>query len=479
MDGIIPKEIDQILETLKSSGFSAYAVGGCVRDMIRNIEPNDWDITTSAQPEQIQKIFPNNFYANDFGTVTVITKSERENLKEVEITPYRTDAGYSDARHPDGVKFGVSLEEDLARRDFTINAMAFDGASIVDPFGGQRDLDAKLIRAVGEPEKRFGEDALRLLRAVRFATTIDMKIEDKTASAIVKLASNLKKISQERIRDEFTKIILSRNAEQGVLALEELGLLEFIIPELREGIGVAQNHHHIYTVFDHNVKSLGFSAKSGDNLHIRLAVLLHDVGKPRTKVGESPNATFYGHDIVGASMAKKILSRLKYPNSIIDKASHLVRQHLFNYDVGAVTEAGVRRLLKRVGPENFSDLLKVRMAERLGSGVPKARPYRLRHLEFMAEKVAKDPLSTKMLKVNGNDLMKELCLEPGPKIGALMDVLLAEVIRKPEINEREKLLERAKNLNGMDLDELRKRAKDDISEKQTEEEKQIKRKYRV
>jgi len=479
----IPLKVMKIMEEIQNAGFDAYAVGGCVRDILRGVEPNDWDITTSAKPEKIQKIFPNNFYNNDFGTVTVITESVEANLKEVEITPYRTDSQYSDQRHPDKVSFGVSLEEDLARRDFTINAMAMDIKDgkdvIVDPFNGQKDLQNKLVRAVGNPSERFNEDALRLMRAVRFAITLGMEIEPETLKALKDNAISLARVSQERVRDELIKIVMSPFAEKGINLLQETELLQQIIPELCEGIGVQQNHHHIYTVYDHNVKSLGFSAGTNDELHVRLAVLLHDVGKPRTKVGESPEATFYGHDIVGASMTRKILMRLKFPKNIVDQSSHLVRHHLFVYDVGAVTEAGVRRLLKRVGKENFKDLIKVRMAERLGSGVPKARPYRLRHLEFMADKVSQDAISTKMLEVNGNDLMQELKMEPGPKIGAIMDVLLAEVLEDPEKNKKELLFIVANNLKDEELSELRKKAKDAVAEKQQQEEDEIKKKYHV
>jgi len=479
----IPQEISQIIEKLQSANFEAFAVGGCVRDLLRNVKPKDWDIATSAKPNQIQKIFPKSFYENTFGTVTVQTGSQDDSLKDVEITTYRVETEYSDKRHPDRVSFTENLKEDLARRDFTINAMGLkpvDGKlEIVDPFNGQEDLNSKLIRAVGNPEERFSEDALRLLRAIRFAITLQLEIEKETFAAIKKLAGNLARVSRERVRDELIKIVMSPDAEKGIYLLQESGLLEYIIPELVEGVGVEQNKHHVFTVFDHNVKSLGYSAKSNDPLHIRLAVLLHDVAKPRTKRGKSPDATFYGHDIVGASMTQKILTRLKFPNKIVDQAAHLVRNHLFVYDIGKVTEAGVRRLLKRVGKENFQDLLKLRMAERLGSGVPKARPYRLRHLEFMADKVSHDPLSTKMLKINGHDLIEKLKLTPGPKIGAIMDVLLAEVLKDPKKNTKSFLLEKAQKLIDEDLSQLRNRAKDTVSEKEKEREEEIKKKYHV
>lgn len=479
----IPAEIQTILSTLERAGAEAWAVGGCVRDLLRTVEPNDWDVTTSARPEEIQRLFPKHFYENRFGTVTVHTGSTNPHLREVEITTYRTEAQYSDQRHPDRVSFTTRVEDDLARRDFTVNAMALrmhDGAvDIRDPFNGQADMEQKLLRAVGNPEERFAEDALRLFRAVRFAITLGFTIEASTLAALRAHAADITRVAHERIRDEFVKIIMDPRAEDGMILLQDVGLLPHILPELSEGIGVQQNKHHIYTVFDHNVKSLGFSARAGDPLHVRLGTLFHDIGKPRTKKGEYPDATFYGHDIVGASMTKKLLTRLAFPRETVQKATHLVRHHLFMYDIGVVTEAGVRRLLRRVGPENFQDLLKVRMAERRGSGVPKARPYRLRHLEFMVEKVQKDPLSTKMLTINGNDLQQELGLQPGPLIGALLDVLLAEVLEDPSKNIRETLLARAKELSTKNLDDLRAKARDQIGDQQKNDEDEIKGKYHV
>ncbi len=489
-DMTLPQEVRSVLAALRSAGFEAYAVGGCVRDTIRGVEPQDWDVATNAQPKEIQTIFLKSFYENAFGTVTVHTGSTNPRLAEIEVTTYRTEARYSDLRHPDRVTFTSRLEDDLARRDFTVNAMALTDyrtentkqetrARLVDPFGGQKDLTEKVIRAVGNPEERFQEDALRLLRAVRLSVTLGFTIEPETLAALTRHAELLGRISQERIRDEFVRILMHTDAETGITRLEETGLLRTILPELQEGIGVQQNKHHIYTVFEHNVKSLGFSARAGDPFHVRLATLLHDIGKPRTKQGEYPDATFYSHDIVGAAMTRRILTRLKFPRATVNQVAHLVRHHLFMYDVGVVTEAGVRRLLRRVGPENFHDLMRVRMAERRGSGVPKARPYRLRHLEFMAEKVSKDPLSVKMLKVNGNDLQSELGLQPGPIIGAILDVLLGEVLENPSQNTREHLLARAKELSAQDLASIRAKARDQIAEKQREEEEDIKRKYHV
>ncbi len=488
----IPNEVKNILQKLQARGFEAYAVGGCVRDLLFDKKPKDWDVCTNALPEQIQEIFPDSFYENKFGTVTVKTDSPDETLKEIEVTTYRVETKYSDKRHPDKVSFTRNLEEDLARRDFTINAMALtqqpttnnQQPTIIDPFGGQEDLKNGIIRAVGNPDERFNEDALRMLRAARFAVELSsvkqsFTVGDQTQEAIQKNAGLLQAIAKERIRDELEKIIMSDKPDEGILLLRDLGLLKFIIPELEKGIGVAQNRHHIYTIFEHAVLSLKFAAQKKYNLVVRLAALLHDIAKPQAKRGEGPDSTFYNHDIMGAKIAARILERLRFSHEIIERAANLVRNHMFVYDVGAVTEAGVRRLLVRVGPENMEDLLALRIADRLGSGVPKAQPYRLRHFQYMVEKVQHDAISVKMLKINGRDIMEILKIEPGPKIGAILDVLLAEVIEEPKLNTKEYLTEQIKELNEMDLSQLRQMAKEKIEEKKEEEDKIIKGKYWV
>jgi len=272
---------------------------------------------------------------------------------------------------------------------------------------------------------------------------------------------------------------MSERADEGILLLHDLGLLEFIIPELVKGVGVAQNRHHIYTIFEHAIFSLKFAAQKKFNLVVRLAALLHDVAKPQTKRGEGVDSTFYNHDILGARYAAQILERLHFSNETIERVANLIRNHMFVYDIGAVTEAGVRRLLRRVGPENMEDLIALRVADRLGSGVPKAQPYRLRHFQYMVEKVQHDAISVKMLKINGHDIMKNLNIKPGPKIGAILDVLLAEVIENQKFNTKEYLSERVRKLNEMDLTQLRQLAKDRIEEKKEEEDKIIKSKYWV
>jgi len=272
---------------------------------------------------------------------------------------------------------------------------------------------------------------------------------------------------------------MSERAFDGIELLRKAGLLKYIMPELEKGVGVTQNRHHIYTVYEHNLLSLKFAVEKKFNLEVRLSALLHDIAKQEVKRGEGPEATFYNHDFVGAMFATRILERLKFPNETIDKVALLIRSHMFVYDVGVVTEAAVRRLLKRVGPENMQNLIDLRVADRLGSGVPKAQPYRLRHFQYMVEKVQQDAISVRMLKINGNEIMKILGIGPGPKIGAILDVLLAEVIEEPKKNEKKYLQNRVKELNEIDLSQLRKMAKERIEEKKEEEDLEIKGKYWV
>ncbi len=502
----IPKEIIDIAKQLIKANFQPYLVGGCVRDLLlkelrpqsesdRRVGPKDWDIATNARPEEIQEIFPDSVYENQFGTVGVKTENEELSLKIVEITTFRLEGKYTDKRHPDEIKFARTIEEDLARRDFTINAIALkcdtnirmhtndtNEYELIDSFNGQKDLESKLIRAVGEPEKRFTEDALRMLRAVRFAVELNFTIENKTSEAIEKHAGLLEIIAKERIRDEFIKTIMASGASRGILLLEKLGLLKYILPELEQGIGAAQNLHHIYEVFEHHIRSLDYAAKQNYSLEIRLASLLHDLGKPKTKQGEGYNATFHGHEILSAKMAARALGILCFPKETIEKVSHLVRYHMFYYNVGEVSEAGVRRFLARVGPENVDDLLKLREADRIGSGTPKAVPYKNRHLLFMIEKVKHDPLSPKMLNVNGNDVMRILSIPAGPKVGQILAILLDEVIEEPEKNNIEGLKLKIKDLGILpdaELKKLAKKAGERKDEFESGVEEEMKKKYYV
>lgn len=483
----VPKEIISTINTLQKAGFEAYIVGGCVRDILINVQPSDWDIATNAMPKEVQKLFKKTFYDNKFFTVKVITQSKNPALKEIEITTFRTETKYSDKRHPDKVKPAKTIEEDLSRRDFTVNAIAIklttnnkQQTTIIDPFGGQKDLKNKIIRAVGEPKERFSEDALRLVRAVRFATTLGFgwKIEQKTERAIKETAHLIEKISKERIKEELEKIIMSDEPDKGIVLLQKTGLLKYIIPELEKGVGVSQNRHHIYNIFEHSVLSLKYAAKYNYNLEVRLSALLHDIAKPQTKRGEGPNATFYNHDIVGANIARKILQRLRFPKKVVEKVALLVKNHMFFYDPNLVTESSVRKLLRKVGKENIQDLLCLRIADRKGSGVPKARPYRLRHLEYVIEKVSRDPISVQMLKVNGNDVMQILNIPPGPKVGLILNALLAEVLENPEKNKKDYLKKRIKDLGQLDESALKEAGKI-VEEKKMEIEEELKKKYWV
>jgi tRNA nucleotidyltransferase (CCA-adding enzyme) len=479
----LPSEVIEIWKKLLDKGYSAYLVGGCVRDLLLKRKPKDWDITTNAKPEEILEIFGDSaFYENRFGTVGVKTKSEDETLKVIEITTFRQERKYFDFRRPSEVIFTQSLETDLHRRDFTINALAlsFDG-EIIDIFNGLLDLEKKVIRAIGNPEERFREDALRLMRAIRLACELNFTIEEKTFKAIKKFSDLIQYISAERIRDEFNRIIMSKNAVLGIELLRQTGLLKEILPELDRCYGVGQNKHHIYDVYWHSLKSLEYAVKKNYPLYLRLASLFHDIAKPLTKQGEGPDCTFYGHEILGAKMTKKILQRLRYSNEIIQKVTHLVRHHMFYLEIDKVTPSAVRRFVRRVGQENLEDLFKVRHADRIGSGVPKAEPYRLRYLRYLIEKVHLEPITPKMLKINGNDILN-LGVPQGPRVGWILKALLEEVIDDPKKNDRDYLLKRAKELKDLPDEELKKLAmageeKIESLEKQKEEE--IKKKYYV
>lgn len=485
-----------------------------MRDLLLGRTPADWDVATNAKPEEIQRLFPKSFYTNKFGTVTVLRPALTEapagrqvfgrqavadGINEVEVTTYRTEGAYRDQRHPETVKFVASIIEDLARRDFTINALAavvqdqevsvknqahmvtLGTLRVIDPFGGIKDLDAKLIRAVGKPDERFNEDALRLLRALRLAVQLGFTIEETTLQALRKHAQAIQAVSHERVRDELIKLVMSEHPEDGFTLLRQTGLLALLLPELAEGVGVKQNKHHRYTVFDHNIKSLQFAAQYGYPLHVRLAALLHDAGKPRTRRWDERqnDYTFHSHEVVGARMAEKLMRRLRFANELTAQVVHLVRHHMFYYDVGKVTEAGARRLLRRVGREQFHDLITLRIAERKGSGVPKAEPYRLRHLQFLVEKAAQAPVTVGQLAIRGDDLLRALTLRPGPAIGGILNALLAEVLDDPTKNTREYLLARAaelKDKNTAELKALGEAAKDEAEKKREEE---IRRKYRV
>ncbi len=454
----VPQEVLELCEKLHAGGFEAYLVGGCVRDLLLKREPKDWDITTNATPEKIQALFEDTFYENDYGTVGVVTKSENPRLKVVEITPYRTEGKYSNARHPDEVTFGDNLSDDLKRRDFTINALAYDplNDALVDEHGGQDDIAAKRIQTVGNPHERFEEDALRMLRAIRLSAELDFIIESNTAAGIAAQAGQLEKISRERVRDELTRIVASDRPMQALYVAQKLGILKYIIPELEEGIGCAQNQAHSYDVFEHLMRALQYAADQAWSLDVRLAALLHDVGKPRTRVwsDEKKDWTFHGHDVVSAKMAKKILADLKFPKETIEKISTLVRTHMFFSDPEVVTLAAVRRVISRVGKENINDLLNLRVCDRIGTGRPKAHPFRLRKYMSMVDEAMRDPVSVSMLKIDGSKIM-EIGEKPGPRIGWILHALLEEVLDEPSKNTEEYMEKRTGELMSLPEKELK------------------------
>lgn len=498
--------IKLILKTIKDieqSGFEAYLVGGSVRDLILGQAIHDLDFTTDARPEELLRIFPTAKYENDFGTVIYPIKDRHQAVLAVlEITTYRRESGYRDHRRPDQIIFEKDLTEDLKRRDFTINALALRpvgkkagqyGAEILavgqipllgsgqwellDLFGGLGDIKNKIIRAVGEPLDRFKEDALRMMRAVRFSAQLGFSLEAKTERAIVKMAGSLKFVAKERIKDELIKILASNNPAGGIEKMYRTKLLQYIIPELLVGVAWKQNHHHIYSVFKHNLLSLKYCPSS--KWQVRLAALLHDVGKPKSSKIIQGQTTFHNHEYIGARMTEKIMTRLKFSRADIDLVVNLVKNHMFYYQVGEVTATSVRRLIAKTGQDNLKDLIDLRIADRLGSGTPKAKPYKLRHLQYMMEKVQNDPISVKMLKINGDLMIKKLKMKPGPKMGAILDVLLAEVIDRPELNEARHLLRRTEELDQLDLSELRNQAQTVIEGKREEEDESIKKKFKV
>lgn len=452
----IPEEVKKIMTLLSGSGFEAYAVGGCVRDSIMGKDPDDWDLATNASPEKIQSLFEEKgfkvFYENDFGTVGIVLleNKKRKFSNIVEITTYRTETDYSNNRHPDSVQWATTIEEDLSRRDFTVNSIAVGKeGDIIDPYNGRSDITKKIIKAVGDPEERFNEDILRIFRAVRFASTLDFSIEEKTLFSIKKNAPKIDDISKERIRVELVKILMSRRAMNGIDLLREVGILKYIIPEIIEGYGVAQNKHHIYDCYWHNLYALDYAAKKDFNFYVRLSALLHDVAKPAVKVGEGDSATFYNHEVVGEKMTIKIMYRLKFSKKDIEKVSRLVRYHLFYYNVDEVTESSVRRLVRQVGEDNIDDLIKLRMCDRIGSGVPKAEPYKLRHLQYLIDKISQDPLSVKMLAIKGDDIMRILELKSGPKIGWILSIIFNIVLSDPTKNSKDFLEEKVIELGGL------------------------------
>ena len=461
----IPSYVSRVTETLENAGFEAYLVGGCVRDLIIGRGPKDWDVTTNANPEQIQALFEKTVYENKFGTVAVVFENENVSHETntsinthyiVEVTPYRTESDYSDNRHPDRVTFSQNIEDDLKRRDFTINAFALDSKGhIKDIFEGIKDIENKLVRAVGNPEERFQEDALRLLRAVRFSTELGFTIEGDTMAALFANAKFLQNISAERIRDEFVKIINSPNPMIGIGMLQKLGLLKHIVPELEEGINCEQGGVHRYDVYEHLLHALDHAKNKGFPFHVKLAALFHDIGKPRTRrPGHKKAYTFYGHEVIGARMAQKIMDRLKFPKADTELVVKLVRWHMFFSDTEQITLSAVRRMVQNVGTENIWTLMQIRECDRVGMAKVEA-PYRLRKYHAMIEQVLRDPISVSQLAIDGNYLIGELHVKPGPRMGWILHALLEEVLEDPTKNTIETLVSRVTELEKLSDTELR------------------------
>lgn len=486
----IPPEISGVVEILEKNGYQAYLVGGCVRDLLLGRIPKDWDVTTNATPEQIISLFPKTFYENDFGTVGVVNETtEDATLKVVEVTPYRLESGYSDFRHPDEVKFSTKLEDDLKRRDFTINAIATTlskGAikDIVDPYGGIKDIKDKVLRTVGNPGDRFTEDALRIMRAIRLSNDLGFTINIDTKKALQSHIGLLKRISTERIRDEFIKVIMSKEPKKGIELMAEVGILDIILPELMVARGVEQNQAHAYDVWEHLLRSLQHAADKEWPLDIRITALFHDISKPETKrfSRETNQITFYGHEVVGSRVTKQILERLKFPTKFIEKVVKMVRWHMFFSDTESITLSAVRRMIVNVGPENIWDLMNVRICDRIGTGRPKENPYRLRKYKSMIEEALRDPVSVAMLKIDGKRIMEVTHETPGPKIGHILNALLEEVLEDPKLNTSEYLEKRANELMKMDEKQLKqlsdkaKEKKEEVEEGNLEE---IRKKYHV
>lgn len=473
----IPKEIAETAKTLQNKGFEAFLVGGCVRDLILEKKPKDWDLTTNAKPEEIIDSFDETFYENDFGTVGVKTNSNDESLKIIEITPYRLESGYSDKRHPDKIKFGKKIEDDLARRDFTINAIAynFSKGQIIDLYKGQEDIKKSLITTVGDPNKRFNEDALRMLRAIRFSAELNFVIESETMLSIEKNKKLIENVSRERIRDEFIKIIMSDNPLIGLVLCQKVGILEYISPNLKKTVGIEQNKEaHKYDVWEHSLRALQHAADKNFNLKIRLAALFHDISKPETKIVTSKKTSYFGHDVIGAHVTRETLKNLRFSKEIIDDVSKLVRWHMFFSDTEKITLSAIRRLIANVGKDSIWDLINLRKCDRIGTGRPKEEPYRLRKFQSMIEEALRDPVSVSMLKVNGNSLIKKFNINPGPHIGYILHALLEDVLEDPTKNTEDYLNNRAEELLKLPENKLIKIGEKAKKIKEKTEEKELK-----
>ncbi|MDA8596776.1 HD domain-containing protein [Candidatus Pacebacteria bacterium] len=472
----IPQEVQEVAETLEKAGYDAYLVGGCVRDLLIGKTPKDWDLTTNAHPEQIEALWgeEETFCNNDYGTVGVVNEdTENESLKVVEVTPYRSEGTYSDARRPDNVEFGVSLEEDLKRRDFTVNAIAYrlKDEKVVDLFDGTSDITKKRLKTVGDPDERFTEDALRMMRAVRLACQLNFSIEAQSMAAITRHRKQLSRISVERIAQEFSKILASPAPMQGIVFLDRLELLEYVLPEILPSKGCEQGGIHAYDVYEHLLRTCQAAADKDFTLEMRYAALLHDIGKPATRRtgGKNKHYTFFGHEVVGAKMTKKIMERLKLPRELTQNVVNLVRWHMFFSDPDEITLAAVRRTITRVGEEHIDNLLNLRVCDRIGTGRPKEQPFRFRKYKAMVDEALRDPISVKLLQIDGDIIMEKTGEKPGKRLGYVLHALLEEVLEDPSKNDAKWLETRTFELLKLPEEELKALA-DAGKEKQSAEE---------
>lgn len=438
-----PSKVLEILDKFEKAGYEIYIVGGVVRDMHLKRPLYDWDFTTNATPEEILKLFPDGFYDNKFGTVGI----KNEDGRPYEVTTFRTEGGYSDSRHPDKVEWGKTLEDDLKRRDFSINAIALNHKfEIIDPYNGQEDLKNKLIRAVGNPNDRFSEDALRMMRAVRIAATLGFTIESSTLLAIQTNADKIKHVSVERIHDELFKLMASEYPADGYLLLRNSGLGQEILPEMETTFGIEQKspgRHHIYDVGTHSVESLR-NCKSTDPV-TRLATLIHDVGKVKTqRIYPDGKITFYNHEMESAKIAVKVADRLRFSKDDKEKFVKLVRWHQFTVDERQ-TDSAIRRIIRNIGKENLEDLLALRVGDRLGGGATETS-WRLEEFKERLEQVQQQPFSITDLKINGRDVMEIKKIQPGPMVGKYLEILFEEVVERGLENEREVLIKTLKGV---------------------------------
>lgn len=442
---VVPAEVLGIAGRLQAAGQRAWIVGGCVRDVLLGRAATDWDLATDARPEALLRLFPNAVPTGlQHGTVTVVVDGEH-----YEVTTLRGETTYSDGRRPDAVHFVDDIVADLARRDFTVNAIAVDPGSgaLIDPFGGRADLRRQRLRAVGSPRERFAEDGLRVLRAARFCATLEFELDEATRAAIAPTLDTFRKVSPERVRDEWLKTMRGRRPSRAFELMRDTGMLAITCPELLEGVGMAQNKWHAFDVWRHGMACM--DACVGDPV-LRIAALLHDVGKPRTRAfsDKTQDWTFYEHDRIGAEIADPICQRLKFSTDERQRIVALVRHHLFHYDQW--TDAAVRRWIKRVGRDRVEDLFALNEADLRGKA-DQVEPEAMAPLLQMREHVARvlaagAALSVRDLAVDGRDLMRELGLPPGPRLGRLLDQLLDRVLSEPGLNARGALLEAARAL---------------------------------